>query len=148
MLEGKIPPVVIFSVAGMSMFALAGFDIHFDGVYLIFGGFCWLVAILIAMAAIWSFKKRQTTVNPHHLDKVTALVTTGVFKYSRNPMYLSLAITLIGWSIILGAIWTIAFVILFILYLTQFQIKPEERMLHKKFGLAYESYCSKVRRWL
>ena len=148
MLELKLPPPVIFCIAGISMFALAEYEIHGDKFHLFFAGTCWVFAILIAMFAFWSFKKSQTTVNPDHFEKVTALVKTGVFEHSRNPMYLSLAIMLIGWSIMLGALWTVPIVFLFLLYIIQFQIKLEERMLYKKFGLDYELYCNKVRRWL
>ncbi|WP_166425463.1 isoprenylcysteine carboxylmethyltransferase family protein [Paraglaciecola sp. 20A4] len=148
MLKLTLPPPVVFCIAGLSMFALVGYDINADEFQFWFAGSCWFVAIVNAIFALRAFKKNRTTANPHHLERVTTLVTTGVFAYSRNPMYLSLVIMLIGWAVLLGSIWATGIIFLFLLYMTQFQIKPEERMLIQKFDSEYQLYCSNVRRWL
>lgn len=148
MFKLKLPPPVVFCIAGLSMFAIVGYDIDAGIFRFVFAGSCWFIAILNAIFALRSFKKNRTTANPHHLERVTTLVTTGVFAYSRNPMYLSLVIMLIGWAVMLGSILTMGIIFLFLVYMTQFQIKPEEKMLAHKFGSEYKLYCSNVRRWL
>ena len=77
-----------------------------------------------------------------------SLVTDGMFKISRNPMYLGLTSVLIALSFYKGLIVGIIFVPLFMLYITIFQIIPEEEAMLKLFGDEYKIYSSKVRRWI
>ncbi|WP_133011787.1 methyltransferase family protein [Marinomonas flavescens] len=148
MLALKIPPPVIFAVTAVSMFALSGFHFQIDLWLFVLSGFVWFVALGVAVSAILSFTQSKTTVNPHQPDKSTALVVTGVFHYSRNPMYLSLAMILLGWAILLNTFWVFLPIVFFVLYLTYFQIKPEEAILAGKFGEDYQGYCCRVRRWI
>ena len=78
----------------------------------------------------------------------TALVTTGVFKLSRNPIYLSLLNLLIAFSIYLGSFLGLIITPLFVIYMNLFQIEPEEKAMLKLYGKEFENYCSKVRRWI
>jgi protein-S-isoprenylcysteine O-methyltransferase Ste14 len=113
------------------------------------------VAILFAVAGValvvssmLAFRKASTTVNPFHPEEATQLVVGGIFGFSRNPMYLSLALLLIGWAIWLGSIYNLVLLLGFIGYITFFQIRPEEEVLKALFGKPYEQYCSRVRRWI
>ena len=81
-------------------------------------------------------------------EKSSALVCTGIYKYSRNPMYLGMALLLLAWAIYLASVWALLGVMAYVLYITRFQIIPEERVMEKLFGQEYLAYKAKVRRWL
>ena len=107
-----------------------------------------LAAIMIMLAGIAAFAKDRTTLNPMRIDQASTLVTSGIFKFTRNPMYLGDVIFLFAWCLLLATPWAIFGPFLLMVYLTQFQIKPEERMMQQKFGTAYKAYQSQVRRWI
>ncbi|HEV8366930.1 MAG TPA: isoprenylcysteine carboxylmethyltransferase family protein, partial [Pyrinomonadaceae bacterium] len=75
-------------------------------------------------------------------------VSTGVYRFTRNPMYLGLLLTLLGWAAFLSNPASLLFVPIFVLYINRFQIKPEEQVLSSLFGAEYMAYKSRVRRWL
>ena len=108
-----------------------------------------IIGFVIIFLATKEFKKSETTVNPMKPETSTSLVTSGIFKYTRNPMYLGLASILIAscfyFSSLLGII---VYVPLFIFYITVFQIIPEEESMKSLFNDEYLDYCSKVRRWI
>ena len=108
-----------------------------------------IIGFVIIFLATKEFKKSETTVNPMKPETSTRLVTSGVFKYTRNPMYLGLASILLAscfyFSSLLGII---VYVPLFIFYITVFQIIPEEESMKTIFNDEYLDYCSKVRRWI
>jgi len=81
-------------------------------------------------------------------ETASRLVDSGIFRFSRNPMYLALLMALGAWGIFLGNLWGLLLIAGFVFYMNQFQIKPEERALETTFGPAYINYKSKVRRWL
>ena len=147
-METKIPPpivtlVFIFLIA-YSNRLVEPFSFEYQmpvGVVIIVCG----LSVLISAARV--FKQLETTINPMQPSKASKLATIGPFKYTRNPMYLGMSIMLMGFGLIFGAKLTIFLVAMFVLYITFFQIMPEERAMHKKFT-DWEDYCSKVRRWL
>ena len=94
------------------------------------------------------FLKSRTTVNPLAPHRTTALVTGGIYRVSRNPMYVGLALLLIAWAVQLSALWPFIGPVLFVLYMNRFQIGPEERILARAFGEEYAAYAARVRRWL
>ena len=108
-----------------------------------------IIGFVIIFSATKEFKKYDTTVNPMKPETSTSLVTSGIFKYTRNPMYLGLTSILLAscfyFSSLLGII---VYVPLFILYITVFQIIPEEETMKGLFNDEYFDYCSKVRRWI
>ena len=108
-----------------------------------------IIGFVIIFSATKEFKKSDTTVNPMKPETSTSLVTSGIFKYTRNPMYLGLTSILLAscfyFSSLLGII---VYVPLFILYITVFQIIPEEEIMKGLFNDEYLDYCSKVRRWI
>ena len=107
-----------------------------------------VIGFAIAFTAGSAFRSASTQIDPRDPAKSEAIVTSGIFQYSRNPMYLGLALVLIGWSIWIGNAFSIALVWLFVWYISRFQIAPEEEALKAKFGAEYEAYLRKVRRWI
>jgi protein-S-isoprenylcysteine O-methyltransferase Ste14 len=106
------------------------------------------IAPIAPIAAFIQFQRAQTTVNPHNLETATALVTSGVYGWTRNPMYLGLATLLLGSAIRLGTMSPMAGPLLFTLLIQRVQIRPEEHALRKQFGKDYDRYCQRVNRWL
>lgn len=106
------------------------------------------VSLLLAVMAVAHFFRAGTTVHPHCPEKSSCLVAHGIYRYSRNPMYLALLLILIAWSLYLG--WLLAPLgwVLFVFWITRFQILPEERTLTRLFEDEYQAYCQRVRRWL
>ncbi len=111
-----------------------------------------LLVILVAiMSDFWSirlFLKKHTTANPMKPQNTTGLITTGLYKISRNPMYMGLLTVLAGYAIYLGSLTPFLGLPVYYFIVTEMQIKPEEAILEDKFGQEYLDYKSKVRRWL
>jgi protein-S-isoprenylcysteine O-methyltransferase Ste14 len=105
-------------------------------------------APLAPITAIVQFRRAHTTTNPFDPSKVTALVTAGIYRWTRNPMYAGLSMLLVGWAVRLGTLSPFMLVPPFILLMTQVQILPEERALRERFGDEYDRYCQQVGRWL
>ena len=106
------------------------------------------VGFAISLAAVVSFRRRRTTEDPLELSGATYLVTGGVFRMTRNPMYLGLLLALSGWAIWLGSLSPLLVLPLFWLVITYAQIIPEEQALGKIFGEKYAVYCRQVNRWM
>ena len=147
----KVPPPVQAIIFGVLMWVVArqvsGGQFEFE--------LQLLVAILIAVAgvalvvmSILEFRRASTTIDPFNPEEASSLVASGVFRFSRNPMYLSLLLVLIGWFIWLGSFYNLAVLALFVSYITAFQIKPEEAVMKSLFGEKYDQYRSRVRRWI
>lgn len=149
MLNNKIPPVLVVLffagimalVAHYSVIDLSAFISYVAAIFVGIGA-------IFCIAGVVSFRLAKTTVNPNNPEQATELVTTGVYKLSRNPMYVGFAFILLGWGVWLMSIWAIACIAGFVAYLTLFQIIPEERALSKIFGQQYTDYMNRVRRWL
>lgn len=147
----KIPPALVtfFFLAvmwGINYFA------HPDIV--IFSGMRWVVVFLLGCggllgtAALVQFYRNATTVNPHSPENANTLVTGGVYRISRNPMYLALLLLLIGYGFFLGNSLTFFVPPFFVAYMNRYQIIPEEVAMEERFGAEYSRYKSQVRRWL
>lgn len=106
------------------------------------------VALILIVAGALSFRMAKTTVDPTRPEKATSVVTTGIYAYTRNPMYLGFLLILLAYVIKLSNPITVVILPLFVWYMNQFQIKPEERALSQLFGDEYLAYCEKVRRWV
>ena len=106
------------------------------------------VGVVVGLAGIVSFWKAKTTINPTKPSATSSLVTSGVFRFTRNPMYLSLLLYLLAWAAYLSNWLAFLFLPVFVLYINEFQIKPEERALLSLFGPEYAAYKERVRRWL
>jgi protein-S-isoprenylcysteine O-methyltransferase Ste14 len=111
-------------------------------------------AILAAAGAAFdllgllAFLALRTTVNPLRPGRSTALATRGVYRVTRNPMYVGMVFLLLAWAVFLSAPLPFAGPVVFALYITRFQILPEERILRAMFGEKYAAYAARVRRWL
>jgi protein-S-isoprenylcysteine O-methyltransferase Ste14 len=105
-------------------------------------------ALSTALAALLAFRRAKTTPNPTRPSNASTLVIVGVFRFTRNPMYLGLALLLTAWTILLCAPVALLGPVLLVLYLTRFQIIPEERAMAEKFGEDYARYRARVRRWV
>ena len=107
-----------------------------------------IAALVTGLPAVLGFRRAKTTVNPLKPDAASALVVRGVYRWTRNPMYLAMLLLLIAWVCIVSNWAALAMLPLFVAYLNRFQIGPEERALQARFGAEFESYRRKVRRWL
>ena len=105
-------------------------------------------SVIVCGAGIAEFRRARTTVSPVDPSAASALVDTGIYRWTRNPMYLGMAMLLLGWTIILGNPAGLLAVPLFQIYLNTFQIRTEEFALRGLFGDAYIAYCARVRRWI
>ena len=114
----------------------------------IFGSFMIISGLIIILSAIILFKKYQTTITPLNPSNATKLITDGIYKFSRNPMYLGLLLVLLGISIILNLTGGFFLIPLFILYLNLFQIIPEENAMVDLFKDEFLEYKKNVRRWI
>lgn len=148
-LDLKIPPAVTGAVTAMGMWLVsrtlptltfAPFRVAAVGL-----GLAGVVMTGLAMLSFWS---AHTTVNPMKPSSASFLVTSGIYRFTRNPMYLGLLFILIGWALYLAHVLAFLFLPAFILYMNRFQIKPEERALTARFGRQYLEYASRVHRWL
>lgn len=111
----------------------------------------WLVVLagaLTSVTAMLQFRRARTTLNPLDPASASALVTTGIFGHSRNPMYLGLLVVLAGWAIVLGSAVPWLVLPLYVLVITRLQIEVEEQALEGLFGNDYREYCARVGRWL
>lgn len=150
-MKNKVPPPVYLVLAGALMWLVS--RSHYDlSVSLPFALelfiLCILAGALIAIVAVLQFRKAHTTIDPLHPAKASALVSQGIFRFSRNPMYLGMAFLLLGLAIRLESAFALMVVPLFILVITYVQIKPEEVALTSLFGTTYTEYCRRVRRWM
>ena len=146
----KVPPPLVFLLFLLTMYLLATvlpvghFDFFGRTVLLLFLS---ALGFLVAVVAVWQFYSQRTTISPHKIEKTNRLVTTGIYQYSRNPMYLALLLILIGGGLYLQNAFNALLVGGFVYYMNHFQIFPEEEMLKAKFGREYQLYQKAVRRW-
>jgi len=150
-LELKIPPVVTSLIFALFMW-LAFWQVPQGAIQLPYVVLlittCCAIGIVFALSGVLSFRKAKTTVNPTKPNASSSIVRSGVYRISRNPMYVGFLFLLIGWSVALANIVAFVFLPLYILYMNRFQIIPEERILASKFGNEYMNYKQSVRRWL
>lgn len=150
-LELKIPPVIVgFVAAALSWAAAKGlpqFDIAGPGLRWVAAG-CAGAGVIVSVFGIAAFRRARTTVNPMKPDSASALVATGIYRVSRNPMYLGFLLILIAWAAFLGNALSFLFPAVFVLYMNRFQIEPEEKALAAAFGDRYVAYKAAVRRWI
>lgn len=150
-LEHRIPPPVIGLIAAGGMWTVA----HSPPILQLstFARVSVAVAlaaigVVVALSGVISFRRAQTTVNPLKPETSAALVTTGVYSFTRNPMYLGMVLGLFAWAVYLSSVWSLLGPVAFALYITRFQIVPEERVLDRLFGASFAAYKKRVRRWL
>jgi len=150
-LETRIPPPIVAALTGAAMWWLASLAPLLDvpagvriGVALAIAA----VGGLFAIGAGMRFRRANTTANPLKPQAASSLVTAGIFRYTRNPMYLGLLFLLVAWAVLLSSPFALLGPVAFVTYISRFQIVPEERVLAALFGAEYAAYQSEVRRWL
>ena len=144
------PPVVAALVAVIMWFAgrfVHALDFDFPGrfpliVVLVVAGF------LVGGIAFSLFSRARTTVNPLKPRESSVLVTRGLYRWTRNPMYLGMLIVLVAWAFFVANWLAFVGLPLFIGFINRFQIGPEERVLRERFGAQFDDYQARVRRWL
>jgi protein-S-isoprenylcysteine O-methyltransferase Ste14 len=147
----KIPPPIIALACATGMYFLAENTLHYGL------GPLWalptaitlaIIGIGFALVGVLSFRRHRTTINPLHPEKTSRLVTGGVYRISRNPMYVGMALLLLAWAVYLESPAALLGPIAFIAYITRFQIIPEEILLAQHFAEEFSAYRQRVRRWL
>jgi len=150
-LELKIPPPVIAAIVAAAMWGASRGDPSFAVSLAVRAAVISALALVGTGIGVWGailLSRARTTHNPMKPEKASALVTSGIYRFTRNPMYVSLLMFLVGWAIYLASGWAFAGPLAFVLYMGRFQIGPEERVLTTLFGSAYADYTARVRRWL
>jgi protein-S-isoprenylcysteine O-methyltransferase Ste14 len=112
------------------------------------GGLPVAAGVAVIAAALIEFRRAETSVNPVDLSKTSRLVTDGVFRLTRNPMYLGLSLLLTGWALWLGSASPWLVPPLFVILITMLQIIPEEQFLGRLFAEQYFAYQRRVARWI
>ncbi len=152
-LEYRVPPPVVDGVCALAMWGVArltpGWQLQWSAT-LRLGLLLVLVCMgaLVALAGMLAFLRAHTTPNPLTPQRASTLVQSGIYRWTRNPMYLGMALVLLGWAAWLAHPLALACIPLALAWLQRFQIQPEERILQARFGQAYADYCQRVRRWL
>ncbi|MBK3393050.1 isoprenylcysteine carboxylmethyltransferase family protein [Psychrobacter sp. M9-54-1] len=147
----KVPPVAQVIITAAAMYGVSkmvpALTFSLNGSTALAVGLG-MMGMSLGVMGVTQFRKAQTTPNPQALEKVSSLVTSGIYGYSRNPMYLGLVLILLGWAFYLSHFLSFVLLPVFILYMTRLQIQPEEQMMARKFGKTYQAYLNKVRRWI
>lgn len=149
--ELKIPPPLVALLAATAMWGIASATPSVSLPLWLRVLCASLVALLggaFSLAGLIAFRRAKTTVNPMKPDAATSLVSSGVYRITRNPMYVGLLLVLLAWAILLAAPWSLLGPVLFMLYIGRFQIRPEEQVLTRRFGDEFVAYRARVRRWL
>ena len=148
-METKIPPPVVTLIFGFAIYLSRKIFPEIEIQYAsFFGMFLLLLGFFILISAVKLFRNDKTTVNPLSPEQATKLVTSGIFKLSRNPMYLGMAVILASVAVFFNIIGGIIFMALFCLYITKFQIIPEEKAMKELFAQDFERYMQATRRWI
>ncbi|MEO8195487.1 MAG: methyltransferase [Thermoanaerobaculia bacterium] len=149
-LELKVPPVVQFAFCAAAGYGLSravpALAFRLPGTT-VAAGLLALAGAGIGAAGVILFVRLRTTVNPHRPENASAVVASGVYRLTRNPMYLGLLLALAAWSLYLSNAAAALALPAFVAYMNRFQIEPEERALTSKFGAPFIAYMAAVRRW-
>lgn len=107
-----------------------------------------LVGLAILLVAVQGFRKADTTINPHKLDTMSHLVTGGLYHYTRNPMYLGMALLIASSGFYFASLFVLPVLGIFVIVINKFQIDPEERALEKRFGQEFLDFKRRTRKWI
>ena len=148
-MNNKIPPPIITLICGLGIYFSRPLfpKYNYISIDIIAASFL-LLGIIILITAVLSFKRQSTTVSPLQPEKASYLVVSGIFKYSRNPMYLGMLLILISMTIKFNFVGGILIIFAFITFITKFQIIPEETALERLFGKEFTGYKKKTKRWI
>ena len=150
-LELKVPPPLVALVAALGMWVISRLTSDFEVDAALRAAVVVVIALIggaFDVAGIAAFRRARTTLNPMKPEAASSLVTGGIYRVTRNPMYVGLLFVLVAWAAFLWAPWAMLGPILFVTFMNRFQIRPEERTLMRTFGDDYARYKIAVRRWL
>ncbi len=150
-LETKIPPPVVLVLAAAAAYGITrllpalSFPLPLrTAIAIAFA----IAGVMLNLIPKLAFGRARTTINPLKPSATTTLVTTGIYRHSRNPMYLGQCLILLGWVLYLHNAAALLVLPAYVLYVTRFQILPEERHLSTRFPEAFDALCRQARRWL
>lgn len=150
-LELRVPPLLVWAAFAGAMHGVA--RVVPTLTFKVTGAFACVLALsvlgaAVALAGVVAFRRARTTVNPLTPSAAGSVVSGGIYRFTRNPMYLGFLVALAGWAAHLSNAAAALLLPAFVAYMTRFQIKPEERALAAKFGPQFTQYMSRVRRWV
>ena len=148
-MNNRIPPPIVTFICGITIY----YSKSFFNQFLSYSNnrislFLLMLGLFVFISAVRSFRKQRTTVNPLEPRQASSLVVSGIFKYSRNPMYLGMLIILLSISFKFNLVGGIVVSLLFYLFITRFQIFPEEDAMNELFGDEFIEYSNRTRRWI
>jgi len=150
-LESKIPPPVILLLSILIAGGLARID-QFLWLEFAYNDYLAIALMLtgftIDVSGVLAFRRAETTINPLKPAKASDLVIKGVYRWSRNPMYFGMLLILLGVTVYLASLYALAACLFFVIYITRFQILPEERAMRELFEDQFDQYCQTTRRWI
>jgi protein-S-isoprenylcysteine O-methyltransferase Ste14 len=148
-MKNKIPPPIVTFFFGLCIYFSQEYFPEFNLEFLTMLSYIlYFAGLTVLILAVRLFKKQNTTVNPIKIENASSLVTSGIFEYSRNPMYLGMALILLGLALMFNLIGGTLFTLLFTIYITKFQIRPEEEVMERLFREDFLRYKQNVRMWL
>jgi len=151
MLQNRVPPPVLAAACAAAIWGISkiapGVELSLPWRAALASPIA-LIGIYLTTAGFRSFRNAKTTINPLKPETASSLVSSGIYRVTRNPMYLGLALILLAWAIYLASPWALIGVAGFVVYIDLLQIRREERVLATLFGPDYERYKASVRRWL
>ncbi|MBA3949919.1 MAG: isoprenylcysteine carboxylmethyltransferase family protein [Acidobacteria bacterium] len=147
----RIPPGLVALAGGVAIWSIARYvpasRVVVPGsrvMAIVLGG----IGVALTLLGVASFLRARTSVDPLHPEKASTLVVTGIYRFTRNPMYLGFALMLLALAVRLS-VWPGGLVVaVFVVYMNRFQIRPEENALDAQFGDAARAYRRSVRRWI
>jgi protein-S-isoprenylcysteine O-methyltransferase Ste14 len=148
-MNNRIPPPIVTFICGITIY----YSKSFFNKFLSYSNnrisiFLLILGLFVFISAVRSFRKQKTTVNPLAPKQASSLVVSGIFEYSRNPMYLGMLIVLLSISFKFNLVGGIVISLFFTLFITRFQIFPEEEAMNELFGDKFIEYSNKTRRWI
>ena len=153
-LNHKIPPPVVAVFIAFLMWSISPYALTYQPLLSISPNINHLLAIFLVifgamfdLSGLLAFRRSKTTINPLSPDKTSSLVTLGIYRFTRNPMYVGIVLFLLAWTAFLSSWLLLVGPVIFVIYINRFQIAPEEQVMEDKFGDEYRTYKSKVRRW-
>jgi len=147
-LKTKIPPPLITLICILIIYFFEKEFIFFEDWNIYISGFFLLWGLIVIAFAVFKFAKTKTTVDPTKPSKTSSLVISGIYRITRNPMYLGMLFLIISFTFYKLSLAGAIVIPSFIFYINKYQIEPEEYEMRKKFGENFEDYCKKVDRWI
>lgn len=147
----RLPPPLLMVLVGLLMALLAAFSPSLAwplALRVALGVLLALLGLALALAGLLHFRRVRTTFDPLHPERASRLVSWGIYRFTRNPMYLGMLCLLFGWALYLAAPLAWPGPLVFVWLMNRWQIAAEERALQQLFGEDFLRYQARVRRWL